>query len=87
MPSPTFLSRTAGKAMSINRAGENGNVPGRSNRFFSVAGEWYFNTREGAPMGPFDDRREEEQGLFDFLEFMALAEPKTLSRLYASLTR
>ena len=76
------------QTMSINRAGEeNGRVPSRTNRFFSVSGEWYFNTREGAPMGPFDDRREAEQGLFDFLEFMTLAEPKTLSRLYASLTR
>jgi hypothetical protein len=37
-------------------------------------------------MGPFDDRGEAEQGLYDFLEFMTLAEPKTLSRLYAALT-
>ena len=70
----------------INRAGENGAAPLRHNRFFVVGGEWYFNTREGAPMGPFDDRREAEQGLYDFLEFMALAEPKVLSRLYAALT-
>jgi len=88
MPSPNFRSRATGNhTMSINRAGESGNVPSRASRFFSVSGEWYFSTREGAPMGPFDDRREAEQGLFDFLEFMALAEPKTLSRLYASLTR
>jgi len=51
-----------------------------------VGGDWYFNTREGAPMGPFDDRREAEQGLYDFLEFMALADAGTLSRLHASLT-
>ena len=38
-------------------------------------------------MGPFDDRREAEQGLYDFLEFMTLAEPKTLSRFYAALTQ
>lgn len=79
--------RTGDQSMSINRAGEHGRVPHRANRFFAVSGEWYFNTREGAPMGPFDDRREAEQGLFDFLEFMALAEPKMLSQLYASLTR
>jgi len=79
---------SAGKPiMSINRAGELGHVPQRANRFFCVAGDWYFNTREGAPMGPFDDRREAEQGLYDFLEFMALAEPKILSQLYATLAR
>ena len=73
-------------AMNINRAGEMNEVPPRRNRFFVVSGDWYFKTREGAPMGPFDDRREAEQGLCDFLEFMTLAEPKTLSRLYASLS-
>jgi hypothetical protein len=73
-------------AMNLNRAGELGKVPSRHNRFFVVSGDWYFKTREGAPMGPFDDRGEAEQGLYDFLEFMTLAEPKTLSRLYAALT-
>lgn len=73
--------------MRLNRAGERGAVPQRHERFFAIASAWYFNTREGAPMGPFDNRREAEQGLNDFIEFMALAEPKTLSRLYASLAR
>lgn len=71
----------------MNRAGERGNVPQRRERFFATSGEWYFKTREGAPMGPFDNRREAEQGLYDFIEFMTLAEPRTLSRLYASLAR
>ena len=46
----------------------------------------YFSTREGAPIGPYDNKREAVRGLDDFLEFMTLAEPKTLSRLYANLT-
>jgi hypothetical protein len=73
-------------AANLNRAGEKGSVPARGNRFFVVSGDWYFNTREGAPMGPFDDRNEAERGLYDFIEFMTLAEPKTLSALYAALT-
>ena len=72
----------------MNRAGERGNVvPQRRERFFAMSGAWYFRTREGAPMGPFDNRQEAEQGLYDFLEFMTLAEPRTLSQLYASLAR
>lgn len=73
--------------MRANRAGEAGPVPQRHERFFAIASDWYFHTREGSPMGPFDSRREAEQGLSDFIEFMALAEPKTLSRLYAALAR
>ncbi len=69
-----------------NRAGEAGPVPARHSRFFSAGGAWYFNTREGAPIGPFNRRREAEKGLEDFIEFMILADPKTLSRLYACLS-
>ncbi len=57
----------------------------RSDRFFAAQGTWYFSTREGTPIGPFDDKNEARRGLDDFIEFMVLAEPKTLSRLYASL--
>ncbi len=72
--------------MHRNRDGEEGDVPLRTDRFFAAQGEWYFSTREGAPIGPFDDKIEATKGLEDFIEFMLLAEPKTLSRLYASLT-
>ena len=68
-----------------SRAGERGNTPIRSDRFFAAQGAWFFATREGAPIGPFEDKREAEQGLKDFIEFMSLAEPTTLSRLYRSL--
>ncbi len=68
-----------------NRNGELGSVPVRSDRFFAAQGEWFFSTREGTPMGPFDNKREAHQGLDDFIEFMYLAEPRTLSKLYAAL--
>ena len=71
--------------MHPNRQGEAGPVPVRSDRFFAAQGQWYFATREGAPIGPFEDKEEARQGLDDFIEFMQLAEPKTLSRLYATL--
>lgn len=71
--------------MNLNRQGESGPVPLRSDRFFAAQGEWYFATREGAPIGPFEDKDEARQGLGDFIEFLALAEPKILSRLYKSL--
>jgi hypothetical protein len=69
----------------VNRAGEGENIPLRTDRFFSAQGAWYFSTREGAPIGPFENKREANTGLNDFIEFMTLAEPKTLSRLYSTL--
>lgn len=67
------------------RAGEMGYTPIRSDRFFAAQGAWFFSTREGAPVGPYEDKHEAEQGLKDFIEFMSLAEPKTLSKLYRAL--
>ncbi len=69
-----------------NREGEMGTTPVRSDRFFAAQGEWFFSTREGAPIGPFEDKEEARKGLDDFIEFMSLAEPKTLSKLYTALT-
>lgn len=71
--------------MSSNRIGEDGAPPMRTDRFFSVNSTWYFATREGASIGPFDDKGDAEQGLRDFIDFIALAEPRVLSSFYASL--
>lgn len=70
-----------------NRTGElNDSVPMRTDRFFSAQGQWFFSTREGAPIGPFGDKDEARKGLDDFIEFMSLAQPTTLSKLYNILT-
>ncbi|HUH38616.1 MAG TPA: DUF6316 family protein, partial [Spongiibacteraceae bacterium] len=58
--------------MPTTRAGEAGSPPARHDRFFVEGGDWYFKTREGAPIGPFEDRDDARRGLTDFLEFMLL---------------
>lgn len=68
------------------RAGESGSAPARTSRLYRAHRAWYFHTREGAPIGPFNNRQEAVQGVQDFLEFIALAKPSTRSRLYAALT-
>ena len=70
----------------MNRTGELGTIPVRSDRFFAAQGEWFFSTREGSPIGPFSNKGEASSGLRDFIEFMALAEPKILNKLYQALT-
>lgn len=68
-----------------NRVGEKGSLPSRTNRFFSAQGKWFFSTREGTPIGPFNNKHAAKKGLGDFIEFMSLAEPKTLSKLHDAL--
>ena len=40
--------------MEINRETESGPFPRRRQRFFKDQGFWYFKTREGVAVGPFD---------------------------------
>lgn len=71
--------------MKLNREGELGNVPIRSDRFFSSDAVWYFSTREGTDIGPFENKKKAGIGLQDFLEFLALAKPKVLATFFRSL--
>ena len=71
--------------MDKTRSGEQGAVPMRTDRFFAVNSAWYFAPREGASIGPFENKTEAQQGLKDFLDFIQLAEPRVLSTFYASL--
>ena len=69
----------------VNRAGESGPIPVRSDRFYLLQDQWFFATREGAPMGPFETREGAEVGIVDFLEFLELAKPRTRQKLVESM--
>ncbi|WP_188150793.1 DUF6316 family protein [Teredinibacter waterburyi] len=67
----------------MNRTGEDGNLPNRSKRFFQKGEYWYYTTREGVDIGPFDTAHEAELGVSDFIDFIIHAEPavaETLAR-------
>lgn len=64
-----------------NRAGENGNVPVRHGRFLQKEGYWYYTTREGVDIGPFDNRGDAEVGVGEFIDFICASEPKILAAL------
>jgi hypothetical protein len=63
-----------------HREGESGPIPTRSDRFYLLENHWFFATREGSPIGPFETREEGVGGIQDFLEFLKLAKPKTLRK-------
>jgi hypothetical protein len=69
------------KIMSENRAGEHGSVPKRSGRFLEKDGYWYYTTREGVDIGPFDSREDAEIGVGEFIDFICAAEPKVKEAL------
>ncbi len=41
----------------------------RSTRIFERAGEWFFATREGNDIGPFNSRSDAERGVEDYVSF------------------
>ena len=66
----------------MNRNGELGAVPMRTDRFFAVNSCWYFDSREGPAIGPYNSKKEAVQGLSDFIEYMKLSvKNATINRL------
>lgn len=68
-----------------NRIGELGAVPIRTDRFFAVNAAWYFSTREGTSIGPFETKSDAKQGLNDFVNFIKVAEPRVLTSFLSTL--
>lgn len=60
----------------FNRSGEEGSVPTRHGRFQQKGNYWYYSTREGVDIGPFDSRDDAEVGVGEFIDFICASEPK-----------
>lgn len=60
----------------LNRAGEQGAVPARHDRYLQKERYWYYSTREGVDIGPFDNLQDAEVGVVEFIEFIQASEPK-----------
>ena len=56
-------------------------VPHRGDRFFKLANNWYFTTREGFSMGPYDSHELAEKGTGDYISFVQHAAPHVLKLL------
>lgn len=74
---PIVRALTEGFYMATpNRAGEQGTVPTRHGRYLQKEGYWYYSTREGVDIGPFDNREDAENGVGEFIDFIQASEPK-----------
>lgn len=70
----TYIKRQARKNETID-------VPKRSDRLFDQNGYWYFRTREGMDIGPFDTRGDAAVGAKNFIDFLEDAKPEQVSRV------
>ncbi len=69
------------------RRGEDGSVPSRCERFYSLRSEWFFATREGSSVGPYATLESANMGLGDYLDFMELAKPKIKAKLVKAMQK
>lgn len=53
-------------------------LPVRSERFFNLHNYWFFATREGAAVGPYDSKAQAVEGVKNYIEFATRAEPSSL---------
>ncbi|MGV6807749.1 MAG: DUF6316 family protein [bacterium] len=58
------------------RTGEVGEVPLRSGRYFKLHNYWFFTTREGRSVGPFDSMDCAKKSVRDYIEFINIAGPE-----------
>lgn len=58
-----------------NRTGENGTVPERHERYIQKDNYWYYTTREGINIGPFDSREDAINGVSEFIDYICAADP------------
>ena len=77
----TCHSRKLELRLTMNRTGENGKEVTQSSRFFEKDSYWYYKTREGVNIGPFDSLGEAELGASDFIDFIIHAEPSVVETL------
>jgi hypothetical protein len=67
--------------MNAHRSGEQGNIPTRNDRYFQQQSYWYYTTREGVNIGPFDSKSDAEVGATDFIDYVHNAGHSTLKVL------
>lgn len=60
------------------RAGESFVLHSRSDRFFRVGTHWFFHTREGFDVGPFDDKNQAQLALVYFIDHNSWPSAKQL---------
>jgi len=72
--------------MAAQRCGDNGPIPTRSGRIFEKNSYFYYRTREGIDIGPFDSQTDAERGVVDFIEFMSTG-PQSAETLQQYSTR
>lgn len=66
----------------MNRLGEQGTQPERNSRFSQQNGYWYYSTREGIDIGPFDSLSEAQAGVSSFIDFILHAEPDVVESIH-----
>ncbi len=57
--------------------------PVRSDRYFKLSDYWYFITREGATLGPYDSKDQAQEAVADYIQFVNQAPPAMLKLLAA----
>jgi len=60
--------------MKSNRFGEDGQVPYRTDRIYSVGNEWFFSVRKGTEQGPYKTEDEAKAAMVEFVSDQLLIE-------------
>jgi len=68
----------------LSRESDTTNTPTarvRSDRYFTLSNNWYFITREGPTLGPYDSKEQAQNAATDYIQFVNQASPAMLKLL------
>jgi hypothetical protein len=71
----------------LSRKGEGKTPQDRSERLFTQHNYWYFRTREGMDIGPYDSESDADNGINSFIDFLNTAEKKVVDRISKYATK
>lgn len=58
-------------------------APLRSDRYFKLSDYWYFITREGATLGPYESKDQAQHAVVDYIQFVNQVSPAVLRLMKA----
>jgi len=78
-----LVARQSGSSDNINRENEESGVYFRSDRYYKINGSYYFSTREGLEVGPYESKENAESGLDRFIQTILAGQNMTKAKTNA----
>ncbi len=83
MNNVVYITRKSDTSKAFSPPKKTSTAPLRCDRYFKLSNYWYFTTREGATLGPYDSKEQAQLAVADYIQFVTQTTPTMLKVLAA----